>query len=477
MSSLSHNKILGILILLIVTLASAESFVIWNRSTGQNTTRPSSTSLMENTGSSTSLQTTGTSVASWPPIEWITIRKPQPLNYYLTTLESNGTQPYVLLGMELGSLPNLTNATAVATITYLALNASNPEVKDAFQLLVIGGAPSYNTELEALYWLATRNQFKKDDTTALAIAIVDGFYITIGDDQTRNQVRTDDDVMLNAAREISEWQKQIGMPYNLENYPLIAKLCWAWRGGMSPNVPTRTQFTLTSNKYQTQRLDLFGYKWMTSDPSKMSEKRSWLINNGLVKDSIADTEQAIERYLYFPRGPHWIYSNGNQNPPIVVINGVTVPGSWGINNPDFEFENLVTRGYGIGNCRDEAITADTLLKSIGIASDFMENTVAYDSHTFAIFFDPARNVWTVSEDQIDVELEFAGKDLFYVFVPPFDQHGYLNAWAVNQPQPDLFAGNQYYMKFFDSFQTVRDMLTAGMLSTTLNTYFSERNDQ
>lgn len=424
--------------------------------------------------SSTSSKSVTTTTAT---TQWVNIGEVKPVSYYLSLLESNGTSPYVQLAAELRKLPDLSNATAVATITYLALNASNPEVEEAFQLMVKGGAPSYNTELEALYWLATRNQFKKDDTTALAIVMVDGLYITIGNDQTRNQVRVDDDVMLNAAREISKWQKQMGMPYNLENYPLIAKLCWAWRGGMSPNVPTRTQFTLTSDKYQSQKLDLFGYKWMTSDPNKMSEKRTWLINNGLVKSSITGTEQAIERYLYFPRGPHWMYSNGKQNLPDVVVNGVTIPGSWGINNPDLEFENLVTNGYGIGNCRDEAITADALLKSIGIASDFMENTVSCDSHTFAIFFDPARNVWTVSEDQIDVEREFAGMDLFYIFVPPFDQHSYLKAWAVNQPQPHLFAGNQYYMKFFDAFQTVRDMLTAGIPSTTLNMYFSEKNSQ
>ena len=432
---------------------------------------------------------------SYSPVQWITVGKVQPVGYYLTLLQSNGSQPYVQLANEIHKLPDYSNVTAVAEIAYLALNATNPEVKEAFELMLQGGTPDpsdfqypvpqYNTELEALYWLATQNQFKKDDTTALAIAMVDGLYITIGDDQTRNLVRADDNTTLNAARGISEWQEQMGLPYNLENYPLAAKLSWAWRGGMSPNVPTWNKYSLTcvdcpTNGYAGVKLDPFGYRWMTSDPNKMEEKRSWLIKNNLMEISASSTEQAIENYTYFSGrqglpGEHWLYSNGKQGIADVNVNGVMVT-SWGIDNPDFEFENLVTKGYGIGNCRDEAITADELLKSVGIASDFMENTVSDDSHTFAIFFDPAKNVWTVSSDQISVERDFSGKDLFYIFVPPFDQHSYLKAWAVNQPQSDLFAGNQYYMTFFDSFQTVRSMLTTGIENTTMSTYFAERND-
>lgn len=243
-------------------------------------------------------------------------------------------------------------------------------------------------------------------------------------------------------------------------------------------VHLRGEYVTNSEKYQSQKLDLFGYKWMTSDPSQMNEKRSWLVNNGLVSSSIPETEQAIESYLYFPRGPHWIYSNGNQGLPDLMVDGVKVPGSWGINNPDFEFENLVTKGYGVGNCRDEAVTADALLKSVGIASDFMENAVSNDAHTFAIFFDPARNVWTVSSDQINVESDFSGKDWFYIFVPPIDQQRYLwfNPNTVGQPQPSLDTGNQYYMKLLDNFQAVREMLYAGILNSTMSMYFAERND-
>ena len=59
----------------------------------------------------------------------------------MALLESNGTQPYVQLAKELRKIPDLKNATAVAKIVYLALNATNPEVREAFQLVIKGGTP------------------------------------------------------------------------------------------------------------------------------------------------------------------------------------------------------------------------------------------------------------------------------------------------------------------------------------------------
>jgi hypothetical protein len=73
-------------------------------------------------------------------VQWINVSGNHPISYYLKLLESNGTEPYVQLATELQKIPDLTNATA-AKITYLALNASNPEVKEAFELMMKGGTP------------------------------------------------------------------------------------------------------------------------------------------------------------------------------------------------------------------------------------------------------------------------------------------------------------------------------------------------
>jgi hypothetical protein len=77
-----------------------------------------------------SVSVTSTTISS-PTTLWINITAAKSVSYYLGLLQSNGTQPYVQLATELRKLPELTNATAVAKITYLALNATNPEVKEA----------------------------------------------------------------------------------------------------------------------------------------------------------------------------------------------------------------------------------------------------------------------------------------------------------------------------------------------------------
>jgi len=43
--------------------------------------------------------------------------------------------------MELRKLRDLTNATVVAKITYLALNVTNLEIKEAFELMMKSGTP------------------------------------------------------------------------------------------------------------------------------------------------------------------------------------------------------------------------------------------------------------------------------------------------------------------------------------------------
>jgi hypothetical protein len=69
---------------------------------------------------------------------WINVTAAKPVSYYVSLLKSTQTQPYLQLAWELQGLPDATNATAVAKITYLTLNATNPEVKEAFELMMKG---------------------------------------------------------------------------------------------------------------------------------------------------------------------------------------------------------------------------------------------------------------------------------------------------------------------------------------------------
>ena len=178
---------------------------------------------------------------------WVNITSTHPVGYYLSLLASNGTEPYVQLADQLRVLPELqiarfANKTAVAQITYLALNATNPEAKEAFQLMLKGGiadftnsnsAPSVvNTELEVLYWLANSIQFKRDDPLVLAVAMTEGIWVALGDWNVAGAVKEDALSYLLFLRGTDELQKQRGY-FDLERYPLKAKIALAWRGDQS----------------------------------------------------------------------------------------------------------------------------------------------------------------------------------------------------------------------------------------------------
>jgi hypothetical protein len=115
-------------------------------------------------------------------------------------------------------------------------------LEEAFQLIINGGTPdssefsyqvpNYNTELEGLYWLANSVQFKRDGTLILAIAMTEGIWLTLGNPDIGQPVRNDSLSYLIFLRSTDELQKQRGY-FNLERYPLEAKIALAWRGDQS----------------------------------------------------------------------------------------------------------------------------------------------------------------------------------------------------------------------------------------------------
>jgi len=125
----------------------------------------------------------------------------------------------------------------------LALNATNSEVKEAFTLIMNGGTPgprdysyslpSWNTGLQILYRLAEQNNLKKYDTLALTISLVNGLWVAMGDEPVRQAAYNDTNTLLSFFRDMNQMKKTRGF-YQLEDYPLEAKVALAWTGGESP---------------------------------------------------------------------------------------------------------------------------------------------------------------------------------------------------------------------------------------------------
>jgi hypothetical protein len=164
--------------------------------------------------------------------------------------------------------------------------------------------PKWNTELRILFWLAEQNEFKTDDTLAQAIAMDNGLWVTMGDDEVKQSVYKDINSILNFGRVTSEWQKAIGLPYNLEDYPLEAKVCWAWTGG-DPNRGGAVRHNLFSDptryynyiinihhlkENKTRQVNLKDYIWNTLNPANLPIIRDIVVSKwfGMDPDTTAN---------------------------------------------------------------------------------------------------------------------------------------------------------------------------------------------
>jgi hypothetical protein len=442
------SKLVAIVLVAIVVAAGAGYWLlspkptseIVNYTSEETSLEVSRTTLGETLTTSTS-STTSTSASE--TTLWINITSTKPVSYYISLLKSAGSQPYVELGWDLQTLPDATNATAVAKITYLALNATDPEVKEAFQLVMKGGTPdprdfrysvpTYNTELQVLYWLALQNQFKKDDTLALAIAMVNGLWVTMGDDQVIQAIYNDANGMLNLGRETSQWQKSLGLPYNLEDYPLEAKCSWAWRGN---DTPSHGPYALGGQEYALRnyklwKLDLKGYQWDTVSIDTLRTMRNLMSEKKWINGDINTLVENLEKHFWFSRNA-WVSPSSTDT--VVIDNESYHPKN--LNNADFEFQYFAKNGSGIGVCEDAMTLLDALCKSCGIATipkmaywnvNRPNDQRLYGGHTHILYFDASKRVWTGYAEELlmgernGVADENTPVDVYVLRLPIFQQ--------------------------------------------------------
>ena len=371
---------------------------------------------------------------------WINVTATKPVSYYLSLLKSTGTQPYVQLAWELQALPDATNATAIAKITYLALNATNPEVEEAFELMIKGGTPDpkdfaypvqrYNTELQVLYWLACQNEFKTEDTLVLAIAMVNGLWITIGDKSVRQDVGNDTGQLLRFLRETNEIQLKRGnIP--LEDYPLEAKICLAYTSSIGTIDGPHSLW-----KFVEKRASRKDYRWVRYDVDVLRKMRGIAFEKGWFEESVDSTARNVEDYFYFSGfAEHWTYSTRTGDIPGVTESLIEVYGELmpdhSIYNLQFYLEQYLSKGRGVGDCGDETYFMEAWTKSLGIATNFVLHQIILDGkfygHAHMIYYEPATKTWKAYAEQLAYKMYYNKPDLpFYVFIfrPPVRQAGY-----------------------------------------------------
>jgi hypothetical protein len=458
------SKLVAILLIAVVVAAGAGYWLFSPKPSSEIVNYTSAeTSLEVNRRTPEQTLTTSTSSPTASAAEttlWINVTAAKPVSYYISLLKAAGAQPYVELGWELQALPDATNATAVAKITYLALDATNPEVKEAFTLMMNGGTPDpgdftysvpqYNTELQVLYRLAEQNEFKKDDTLALSIAMVNGLWVTMGDEQVRQAVYNDTSDLLKFFRETNEIQAAGGY-YRLEGYPLEAKVALVWTGGYT-TLGTRV-FPLL--RYRSTRLPLEAYKWDSISIETLENARSSLLERHWVGRNNHETIRNLEDYFFgefLGTGHnHWIYT-GQQETTTMIIDGIQVL-NHDFGNSNFVLKYFLSNGVGIGDCGEESNLVNTYAKSYGIPTlitlnwAFKSEKSSADNlfwtHARVIFYEEA-GVWRVYEKQIypndpqETQAVVSGNiPYFYIFVPFINQEfprGDFNFWNIYLPR-------------------------------------------
>jgi len=382
---------------------------------------------------------------------------------------------YPELANEIRKLPDFHQDTeqsseAVNRIATLALQSTDPQVKDAFNIIIRGGTPprsynysvpTWNTELQALFWLAEQNALEQNDTLALSVAMSHGMLISLAaDDSVTNSINSDINDFLPFLRSLNDYQDTNGL-LQISKMPLEAKVALSWRGNdlgrfgrvyynlgyacsQYQNDPDWSRPANIHNFYENRArpLSLADYQFNTVSTKTLKEMFEFLVSNHMIPssehESALDTVRRIrgfwgdltdsQRWEYPrpPNGPceNWIYINGEKSRPS------------NINNANYEWELFQTTGKGFGVSDDVNALVDALIKSIGIPGvsldyiwgAFIRNSEP--SHEETLFYDSNIRKWSAQY----FGPATASMDVF-IFRPPVMQLNYFDFYT-----PSLYAG-------------------------------------
>jgi hypothetical protein len=359
----------------------------------------------------------------------------------LTRLENGG---YEDLASQLRALPDIsdgisaTDTEALEGIAALALDATDPEVEEAFDLMVSGGIGSdlvdygseWNTQVQSLFWLGLENEFRPNDNLAQAIAMSNGIWVAMGDGEVDQAVYGDTSDLLRFHRNRNP---------QVEAYPLEALLTLAWRGNYSTS-PGREPNHL-SNLYMDDGFGLFVYNWNT--PDDLEPYRDWMVDERFVLELTTETVSYLERWLYWSDyGVHWSYAGGDE---MTLVDGFPHV-NHDIGNPDFTFGDLLEDDVAVGDCGDETTIVGALLSSIGIPSMpvAMQAKNTSLSHYWVMYYEPETNSWKSFEGHLNMFIDRSFVFHFYVYRPPVQHAGFLDYESYGTGDERYWDGGMVY---------------------------------
>lgn len=341
--------------------------------------------------------------------------------YLFEVLEKN---EYGDLAKQLRNLPGFEKEAfkerleALDDIVAVAVDATSPEIRELFNLMLDEGikkGSKVNGNIKALLVLAYENDFKKNDLLALSIAKNHGFYLSIGDKKVEQLVRQDMNALLSYFREINHWHKTIGW-VPLEARPLLDLIALTWRGN---STTTKGAYALigpeTKHSYR-RGFKKKNYLWTTvsieglREAKRIAEEKNW------VSDTINETVWQIKMDTY-----------SGKTLEIPKAKRIRVHGELvrprNMNNADYEIECYRKSGKIIGNCADEMVFVDAVLKSLGVPTlacgYYWSKENKRMGHTHILYSDD-HSLWKGDPTQLEIGSKFTKDKIdVYIFSPTY----------------------------------------------------------
>ncbi|MHC4391954.1 MAG: tetratricopeptide repeat protein [Planctomycetota bacterium] len=258
----------------------------------------------------------------------------------------------------------------------------------------------YAPGILSLFHLARGGPFVAKDRLAVAVALGSADRWAIGSDWLHSRLAADDRTMYELGHRLSKAHQARGWT-PLAEVPLEALVVWADRST------------------QIRPASVAGYLRFSVSPGVLRAMGGYLLKRDLVRPSLPETVQRIERYLSDPR--RWQYTSAvavergarvtraqssvlsSEEQRVLarfvrdaVVDGMKV-NTDGHFTQDLAFDYLVANDALLGHCGNMAQLTVDLCRSLGIPATIVqgkEEGAAFESpHAFATYYDAERGAW------------------------------------------------------------------------------------
>jgi len=389
----------------------------------------------------------------------------------LTRLGNGG---YEDLATHLRALPEIADGIsgaewdALDDIADLGLAATNPEVREALDLMVSGGVPSaadyeypvphWNVQLQVLLRTAKELSFDRNDEMVIANSAVNGLWIAMGDVDVDARVFEDSVRVIEIFRAHPRYER-------IRDYPYRALLALFWRGTDWDSSPDRGPHQMGLYNYRQAPLDLDGYEWNFISPAVLED----LILNPIIPglgglDDPNEVVDLIENHFMIG-GPNWVWGSYDE---FIMING-RMTRTRNYSNPDFAVAYVRENGVGLGVCGDQAHLFHAVCKSKGIPvltfyrKWLNPDGTFNDGHGNVLYYDPVVDSWKIHRTQWEMGTP---RQMVMIVKPPTVLPGW-SAWV----DPFPFGSGQYWTWNADATkEQVQETFGPGLPNDQLEIY-------